>query len=462
MKKTLMMLAVAATVITARAQRSNVESAAIYLRNAEMADAKKAIDEAAVHEETKNDLKMWYYRTAIYDTLLRNKDYSNLVDGNTVEQFVLAARGCVNSDTKKRYEYYCANQAIIQASFDAYNKAYDFLQAKDYDNAVKYFEYVIANIPLDKDGTLKKNNLTDKNIYDALYRSAFIDGKYSVSRTYSQKLIDMDYQNPLIYYFNAETYIVAGDTAKALDVVAVGRQKFPNEKDLINYELNIYLKQGKQDVLMKKINEALEGNPDNATLIYVRGNIYDRYAADRYNASKKASDEADKLSKKAKAEKTPAGKTKVENQAKKQRLFADSLMKEMKVQAGLAEKDYMRFIELEPENPDGYYAMGALLNNYENSELVDKINNLNAATQAEYDKKLAPLQKQQTALLERALKYFNDAMAIVENMSEADADKKREKKNMKIMVLESIKSVYGNMNNQAKFMEIKKQIDELE
>jgi hypothetical protein len=61
--------------------------------------------------------------------------------------------------------------------------------------------------------------------------------------------------------------------------------------------------------------------------------------------------------------------------------------------------------------------------------------------------------------LERALKHFTDALAIVENMPEVDEDKKREKVNLKIMVLESIKSVYKNMNNELKFMEIKKRVD---
>ena len=72
------------------------------------------------------------------------------------------------------------------------------------------------------------------------------------------------------------------------------------------------------------------------------------------------------------------------------------------------------------------------------------------------------LEKEQKVILERALKHFTDALAIVENMPEVDEDKKREKKALKIMVLESIKSVYKNMNNELKFMEIKKQIDEIE
>ena len=50
MKKIIMMLTAAGLIQVAQAQKSNVESAAIYLRNSEIADAKKAIDEAAIHE----------------------------------------------------------------------------------------------------------------------------------------------------------------------------------------------------------------------------------------------------------------------------------------------------------------------------------------------------------------------------------------------------------------------------
>lgn len=462
MKKIVMTLAAVATFGAVNAQRSNVESAAVYLRSNEMADAKKAIDEAAAHEDTKNDPKMWFYRTAIYDTILRNKEYASLVDGNTVEQFVLAAKGCVTTDEKKRYEYYCVGQAIIQSSFDAYNSGWDALQKKDYDKAAKFFEYVITNIPFDKDGQLKKNNLNERAIYDAIYRSAFVDGKYDLSRKYSQKLIDMDYNSSYIYYFNAETYLIAGDTATGLQVVEKGRAKFPTDKDLINYELNIYLRQNKQDVLLNKVNEVLANDAENATLIYVRGNIYDRFASDLLSNSRKANEEAEKLGKKAKAEKVPAAKAKLEAQAKKQRVLADSLLKDMRVKAGLAEADYKKTIEINPDNMDGYYAMGALLNNYENILLVEKMNAVTGATQAEYDKKYEPIHKQQLELLGRALKYFQDALSIVEGMPEGDEAKKAEKKRNKILVLQSIKSVYANMNDQAKFMETKKLIDELE
>jgi hypothetical protein len=55
MKKLLLMIVAFSGITVLFAQRNNVESAAIYLRNLEMEDAKKAIDAAAEHDETKND-----------------------------------------------------------------------------------------------------------------------------------------------------------------------------------------------------------------------------------------------------------------------------------------------------------------------------------------------------------------------------------------------------------------------
>ncbi len=461
MKKVVLLIAVGLCSGAAMAQRANVENAYFSLNNLELEDAKKYIDLAANHEDTKNDPKMWFYRTAIYDTILHSKNYTNLIDPNSVENFVLAAKGCVTSDVKKKYDY-CHDIAIIQSSFDAYNKAYDMLQAKRYEDAIKFFEYVLDNVKFDKEGVLKKNNLTEGNIYNAIYRSAFFDKRLDITRNYSQKLIDAGYNDPLVYYFNAETYLNDGDTTRALEVVSKGRERFQTDKDLLNYELNIYIRQNKTDVLLTKLNDVLTNDPENAMLMYIRGNIYDRMASDRSKRAKDARVESDVLKNKAAREKVPATKAKLEAQAKKQRALSDSLYKELKSLVALAEKDYKKSIEINPDNMDGHYAMGALINNYENTEVADKINNIQASTQADYDKKLAPLKKQQDEILGRALKHFNDALAAVETMSESDDDKKREKRNNKILVLESIKSVYGNMNDEKKFMEIKKQIEELE
>ncbi len=71
-----------------------------------------------------------------------------------------------------------------------------------------------------------------------------------------QKLINMDYQDPIIYLLMGNIWFTEKDTAKGMSYIEQGRGKFPTDKDLINTELNVYLAQGKQDVLLKKLDVA--------------------------------------------------------------------------------------------------------------------------------------------------------------------------------------------------------------
>ena len=74
------------------AQKNKVESAALYLRNGEVEDAKKAIDQAIEHPDTKTDPKAWFYYTSVYDTIYRNPAYANLAGDDLVDKFF---NGCI-------------------------------------------------------------------------------------------------------------------------------------------------------------------------------------------------------------------------------------------------------------------------------------------------------------------------------------------------------------------------------
>jgi Tfp pilus assembly protein PilF len=84
MKKLILALLMSASLSTF-AQKNKVESAALYLRNNEMEDAKNAINLAVEHPDTKTDPKAWFYYASIYDTIYRNPAYNNLADADLVD-----------------------------------------------------------------------------------------------------------------------------------------------------------------------------------------------------------------------------------------------------------------------------------------------------------------------------------------------------------------------------------------
>jgi Tfp pilus assembly protein PilF len=455
----ILVLITAALSFSAVAQKTNVENAAIYLRNLEMEDAKKAIDQAATHPDTKDDPKMWFYRAAIYDTIYRNPDYTPLRQ-NVEENLVVACLQCLKTDAKKRYEYYCG-YAVINGAFAAYNKAIEFYQKKDAANASKFFQYVIDVMPYDKNKDLIKNNINEKSITLTMADLSLKTENYDEAKKHLKKLIDMRYQDPIVYLLMANIHYIQGDTATGLSFTEQGRAEFKSDKDLINQELNIYLAQGKQQVLLNKLNEALEITPDNAVLLFVRGTIYDNYSATNSRNAKLYRDSAAVMNKRAKAQTVPANKTRMEQIARNLNKAADSMTVEKNKYIGLAEADYTRAVENNSDYLDAYYNLGAVTVK-KTDEIVEKMNAVTGATQAEYDKKWNALKKDQDAILMIAVGHFEKALAIADNMKEDTPDNKKFKNANLRELYDTLKRVYAQMGDEAKTMEYIKKLRSLD
>jgi Tfp pilus assembly protein PilF len=460
--KKLMLFALLAISLAAGAQTNRVNDAAIYLRNGEIEDAKKAAEEAIEHPDTKADVKAWYYYVSILDTIIKNPTaYSKLAD-NVNEKFYGACMNCVKFDAKNKYGYYCKEQALINSAFLSFNSGIAAYEAKDYAKAIAYYQMVLDVIPFDKNEDLKKNNLSEKNIYLYMAYSAVQSKNNEKAKIYLGKLIEMNYDDHLIFSQMVNIHLEEGDTTKALTVLDDARKRYPSEKDLINQELNIYLAAGKQEVLIDKITAALELNPDDATLLYVRGNIYDNFSNDFNKRFRAQRDSVSIWKRKANTEKVLAKKTIFITNAGNCQKRADALLVTSKEYAAKAEIDYKKVVELNPEYIDAFFNLGALTNN-KSTEIAEKINNLpNNISQAEYDKRLAPLKKEQIVILNQALSYFNQALSIAEAKPEDTDAAKKEKRAYLIDILYSIQQVYANLGDEKKTMEVMNRRKELE
>lgn len=460
--KTLIISSMCLLSLGAMAQKSNVESAAIYLRNGEVEDAKKTIDLAIVHPETKGDPKAWFYYVSILDTIYRNPAYANLVEADLADKFYNGCIKCIETDVKKRYEYYCKDQAILNSAFMCFNKGISAYEQKDFKSAIKFYEIVLSIIPLDKNEDLKKNNLSEKNIYLYMALSAMQSSDNARSKIYLKKLMDLNYDDPVIYMQMANIHLEETDTVSAIQYIEQGRTKYPNQKDLINQELNIYMNMGKQDVLVDKLNSAIEINPDDAMLLFVRGSVYDNYANDVNKKRKSLKEQITNAKKKAQIEKVPAKKaTFVKNAADLQKEY-DGQGARANEYAAKAEADYKKVVELNPDYIDAFYNLGALTNN-KTTEIVEKMNAIPSSLQgAAYDKIYNPLKKQKDDILTVALNYFNQALALAEQKVEDTPEKKKEKYGYMRDILFSIQQVYANLGDEKKTMDTKKRRESFE
>ena len=270
------------------AQKHNIVNASIALRNESYTEAKTYIDEAYETESTSNEPKMWNYRAPIY-LQIALKEPS--LDKDAAFKATEAHIRCLQKDKKGRVvvRKWTTEEDIlaglIQCGYKLFNVAIDKYNAEDYKGSLKYYNAIFDIIPLDAEDQLKRGNITRETI---LYNSFFASNKMkdnSTSKDLLQQLIDINFNEPAIYIHMSNIFIEEGNTDKALEYLALGRDMFEDDQGLINTEINLYIQLGRTSELIGKLGEAIALDEENDLLYFNRGTIYDQ-EGDLANAEK--------------------------------------------------------------------------------------------------------------------------------------------------------------------------------
>ncbi len=254
-------------------QSNNVQSAANSLKNNEVGDAKKWIDLAAENELTANNPKMWYYRGKTYLAIHTDKAWQNL-DAEAVEKAAISFINCMKTDVKKLYTDDC-KKLVWVAGIGLFDNAIMFAQKNEFSTSMRYYNLIFDIIPLDEDNNLKRNNITAEVVHKNIAYTALKAKDPSTAKIHFQKLIDSNFNDPKIYLNMAKIYLDQKDTISALKYIEQGKAIFDDNLNLITEEMNIYLVQGKTDILIAKLSESIEANPDNELLYLNRGMMYE-------------------------------------------------------------------------------------------------------------------------------------------------------------------------------------------
>lgn len=338
------------------AQSNNVQSAANSLKYSELEkdkkytylqEAKDFIDRAAANEQTANNYKMWYYRGKIYLTIFSDTAVKK-IDKDAAENAAISFVNCLKTDTKEWFKEECDNLVGI-SGIASYNDAIEAYHNQDYDKAIRLYKLILDIIPLDKQNNLKTSNITQGVLYRNLYFASSQAKDRANAKIYLQKLIDMSYNDPLIYAYMERIYLEEKDTTKALSYIELGRSIFEDNMDLINEELNIYIAQGNTDVLIKKLTDAINLDPEREILYFNRGVLYEK-----------------------------------------------------KKELNKAIEDYKKALELNPDYFEVNYNLGALYFN-EGAEMYNKANDIKSDTEYEKAKQAADER------LKQALPYLEKA-----------------------------------------------------
>ncbi len=268
MKKLLILLGLSLLIsFGSYAQKNKRTSAYMYNKNKQFDKAIEAIDEAVKHPKTEKDAKTWMYRGIIYynvanDTAPEVNELAPNAADISVESFAKAKE----FDEKNALEGEIAIYLLNLTNY-YYRKGADGFTNSDFGLAATNFEQAFRIAQMDnKFDTIAAFNVGMSGIYS---------DNPEIAAEYLQKCVDAKFMDPRVYLFYARAEKQLGDTTKAFEVLAQGREYFPNEGSLQLEEAQLFLETGNNDKLISSLKGAIAADPENANLYRVLGQTYE-------------------------------------------------------------------------------------------------------------------------------------------------------------------------------------------
>lgn len=276
MKKIVLMMALLAIATAVSAQSLNVSSAREAQNRGYLDKAKKLIDPACEHEQTKNDAKTWYYAALIYSQIGGEVDkprskYKDL-DPDWLNKCTAAALRCKELDTDQ--EYAQGNGTILSyIGNEFYKKAINAFQAQNWDESMQLCEQ-----------SIKMFNEANKREY--AMESYMLAGKAAMNannndaiKKYFKPLVKTKTKENLVYSTLFKMYQKDGDTVEAIKVAQSYAKNCPDDYNANMMMAQAYMMKGSMEQGNAEIQKALEktvAQPElHAQLLAAAGSTYE-------------------------------------------------------------------------------------------------------------------------------------------------------------------------------------------
>lgn len=303
------------------AQKGKVNSANSLINPAEggygqVDKAKEAIDEAIKDESVIDWPKTWYVRGMVYQKIHEDptgfyKDLDSLALVKAFKSYkkalklgkkeydaYVAERNEKGKKIRKDLEDFGYREEIMEKLYvdkqtpgirnDFVNLSVQNINDNDWSSALKSLEYIfeidsIINFPY-----------KDSVFYYYAAIAAHNQKKYEKALKYYKITRDLNYAGVEPYNNTISVYYALGDTAKALELMKEGINKFPeNNEALLGSLVNYYINSGKEDEALKFIDQALQKKNPHPSFFFTKGAIHDQL--NEFDKAMQAYDDAIKI-----------------------------------------------------------------------------------------------------------------------------------------------------------------------
>jgi tetratricopeptide (TPR) repeat protein len=346
MKKVVLTVVAGLAMHVTFAQKAELTSAILDFRNGKLDKAKTEIDNASKHEKSAAMSKTWFYRGEIYSALIDNPVYKKNAPADAPKIAYDAYAKYLAMDPKGEFAKTAAEKQK-NLYFVIVNQGVNEHNAKEYDKALASFMQA---------ATIKPQDTT---AYVYAVNTAGVKEDLAKEKELHRKLIELNHQ-PLEHYIRMIYITDAKEKNQegALKLVQEALTKYPNDKDLLREEARLYLDTGKGKEAIAKL--------ENAANVETDPKIKSNYYAIIGN------------------------------------------LQEKNKNADAAVAAYKKAIEIDANNYEAQYNLGAYYNN-KAADIYVRTNKMDFAT---YQKQGKKLEDQAKGLIQQAVPHFEAALKL--------------------------------------------------
>ncbi len=256
----------------AEAQKKEIRKANRNLKRAELSTALSHINNALEHESTKNESDTWVLYTQILLEIAGSEDESvaNLVE-NPLDKAYQAIQKAEELD-EENANLLDIQQTLLVLSENFFNAAAIEYNEENFGQASELFfkSYKVSE---------SFESIDTSTLYNAGL-SAEMAGNIDDAYDYYVEVEEYEYDQPFLYSSLANISVQKENFEEATDWINKGRERYPENLDLIFSEANIYLTTGNIPEAERVLEIAIERDPDNPNLHYAFAVNYDQMSRD--------------------------------------------------------------------------------------------------------------------------------------------------------------------------------------
>ncbi|MBR5214869.1 MAG: hypothetical protein IKV80_01455 [Bacteroidales bacterium] len=262
----------------AKQNRADKAAKQMSFAKIELGKAKASIDLAAENEETKNEARTWHYYGIVYYKIAAYPDFNDL-DPEALDKSLNAFIKIIELDpayANDRQNMFDIYQHIQSITSNYFNKGAVAYENGEYKEAIDcYMSAYKSNLVIGQ----KDNEALLIAAQIALYNAK----DYETAIAICNQLLAEQYESPKVYQFLAVANSQLGNDEDMLKYINEGRAKFPEDDNLVNEQINAYLKLKREAEIIDQIKEMANKNSNNSIYCLIIGTIYSNQESEIYN-----------------------------------------------------------------------------------------------------------------------------------------------------------------------------------